>query len=63
MKFLPGDESDPGELVQHVDALELLADGSALKEVKLGLEGLSGEGGKLDQVLMQENHPLHHLGQ
>ena len=32
------------------------------KEVKLGFECLAGEGGKLDQVLVQEDHALHHLG-
>ena len=47
--------------MQHIDALELLANRAALKEVELGLESLAGEGGKLHQVLVQEHHPLHHL--
>ena len=59
----PGDEPYPGELVQDINTLELLANGAALKQVELGLEGLPGEGGELDQVLMQKNHPLHHLSE
>ena len=58
---VPGDESNPGELVQNINTLELLANGASLKEVELCLEGLAGEGGQLDQVLVQEHHPLHHL--
>ena len=61
--LVPGDESYPGELVQHINTLELLANGAALKQVELGLEGLPGEGGKLHQVLVQKNHPLHHLSE
>lgn len=61
--LLPGDESYPGELVQNINTLELLANGAALKQVELGLEGLPGEGGELDQVLVQKNHPLHHLSE
>ena len=36
----PGYESDPGELVQHVDPLQLLANRAALKKVKFGLKSL-----------------------
>ena len=49
--------------MQNINTLELLANGAALKQVELGLEGLPGEGGELDQVLVQKNHPLHHLSE
>ena len=49
--------------MQDINTLELLANGAALKQVELGLEGLPGEGGELDQVLVQKNHSLHHLSE
>ena len=49
--------------MQDINTLELLANGATLKQVELGLEGLPREGGELDQVLVQKNHPLHHLSE
>ena len=55
IKIFSGEEKDI-----HLTK-KYLSKGPFLVEVKFGLQGLSRKGRQLDQILVEEDDPLHHL--